>query len=118
MTKQFFKDAFIWGFVLWLIGYILGMVLFMAVPPSLIGWVITPFGILMTLWVLFKKVNANTFPYYVGIALSWTIIAIACDYLFLVMVFKPTDGYYKLDVYVYYTLTVLLPLIVGWKKAR
>jgi hypothetical protein len=27
MEKQFYKDAFVWGFVLWLIGYLLGMIL-------------------------------------------------------------------------------------------
>lgn len=116
MTKQFFKDGFVWGFVLWLIGYILGIVLFMVVPPSLIGWIITPFGILMTLWVLIKKVKVNSFSYYGWLALTWTLIAIVCDYFFLVKLFKPEDGYYKLVVYLYYALTLLLPLIVGWKK--
>lgn len=33
-----------WGFVLWLIGYALGIMLFAFVRPSLIGWIITPFG--------------------------------------------------------------------------
>jgi hypothetical protein len=31
--------------------------------------------------------------------------------------FKPADGYYKLDVYLYYILTFALPLIVGWRKS-
>jgi len=44
------------------------------------------------------------------------LIAVIFDYLFLVKMFKPTDGYYKLDVYLYYILTFLLPLIVGWRK--
>lgn len=42
MTKQFYKDAFGWGFVLWLIDYVLGIILFMAVPVDLIGWIVTP----------------------------------------------------------------------------
>ena len=45
------------------------------------------------------------------------LIAIVCDYFFLVKVFNAADGYYKLDVYLYYTLTFALPLFTGWKKA-
>jgi len=118
MTKQFFKDAFIWGFVLWLIGYALGIVLFPVVPNSLLGWVIMPIGIMITLWVLFKKVKAKTLQDYLLIACVWTLIAVICDYFLLVKVFKPADGYYKLDVYLYYVITFVLPLLVGWKKIK
>lgn len=117
MTKQLLKDAFLWGFIIWLIGYVLGIVLFAIVSPSLIGWVIMPIGILITLWVLLKKVRGNSFQYYVLIAVVWMLIALLCDYIFLVKVFKPADGYYKLDVYLYYILTFTLPLLVGWKKS-
>lgn len=55
MDKQLLKDALGWGFVLWLIGYALGFVVFFIVPPSVIGWVIMPIGIIITLWVLLKK---------------------------------------------------------------
>ena len=55
MNKQLLKNSLVWGFVIWLIGWILGIVLFAVVPPSMIGWVITPIGIMITLWVLFKK---------------------------------------------------------------
>ncbi len=57
MNKQLAKDSLGWGFVLWLIGYILGIVLFFALPPSLIGWAILPIGVMITFWVLFKKVG-------------------------------------------------------------
>jgi len=40
--KPFLKDALGWGFALWLIGCALGVALFLVVPPSLIGWLITP----------------------------------------------------------------------------
>jgi len=118
MDKQFYKDVLGWGFLLWLIGYLLGFALFAFVPVSLIGWIITPIGILITLWVLLKKVKSESFQYYIFIAVGWTVIAIAFDYLFLVTLLKPADGYYKLDVYLYYALTFLLPLIVGWWKLR
>jgi hypothetical protein len=116
MNKQFFKDTIGWGFLLWLIGYILGIVLFMVAPPSMIGWIIMPIGMVITLWVLFKKIKKNTFQYYLILAIIWTFIAIVFDYFFLVKLFKPADNYYKVDVYLYYTLTFVLPLIIGSKK--
>ena len=81
MTKQFYKDAFGWGFLLWLIGYALGIVLFKAVPQNLLGWVIMPIGIIITLWVLFRKVKADSFQYYALLAVVWVLIAIVFDYL-------------------------------------
>lgn len=118
MTKQFYKDAFGWGFLLWLIGYALGIALFAVVPQNLLGWVIMPIGIIITLWVLFKKVKADSFQYYALLAVVWVLIAIVFDYFFLVKMFNPADGYYKLDVYLYYALTIMLPLIVGWRKKK
>jgi len=118
MTKQFTKDAFGWGFILWLIGYALGILLFTVVPLSLVGWIIMPIGTIITIWVLVKKVKADSFQYYALLAVIWTLIAVVFDYFFLVKAFKPADGYYKLDVYLYYTLTFVLPLIVGWRKKK
>lgn len=117
MTIQHLKDGLGWGFLLWLVGYVLGIILFMVVPVSMVGWVITPFGIAMTLWVLFKKTKGSSLQHYLLIAFIWTLIAIIFDYFFLVKLFKPADGYYKLDVYLYYLLTFLLPLIVGYRKS-
>lgn len=111
MTRQFFKEAFIWGFVLWLVGYILGIVLFPLVPNSMLGWVIMPMGTILSLTILLKIVRSKTFEQYVLLGIIWTLIAVVCDYLFLVMVFKPVDGYYKLDVYIYYLLTFTLPML-------
>ena len=116
MNKQFLKDAFGWGFILWIIGYALGFVLFAVVPIWMIGWVIMPIGIAITLLVLLKKIKGEGFLYYLKLAVVWTLIAIVFDYFFLVKALNPADGYYKLDVYLYYTLTFLLPLVVGWKK--
>jgi hypothetical protein len=116
LNKQFYKDALGWGTVLWLIGYALGIVLFASVPLSMIGWIILPIGTIITLWVLFRKVKSEAFQYYLLLAVSWTLIAAAFDYFFLVKAFKPADGYYKLDVYLYYILTFVLPLFVGWRK--
>ena len=117
-TKQSLKDSLGWGFILWLIGYGLGIILFPIVPIPLIGWIIMPVGVAITLWVLFKKVKGDSFQYFALLAVVWVLIAIVFDYFFLVKVFQPEDGYYKLDVYLYYALTFILPLVVGWYKKR
>jgi hypothetical protein len=116
MNKQLLKDSLGWGFVLWLIGYILGIVLFFVLPPWLIGWVIMPIGVVITLWVLLKQVTANLFQHYMVLAVIWTVLAVVLDYLFIVEAFGPADGYYKLDVYLYYALTFVMPLVAGWWK--
>jgi hypothetical protein len=118
MAKQFLKDAFLWGFILWLIGYALGMLFFAFVPSYLLGWIIMPIGTIVTLWVLFKKVKGNSFKYYFGLAVAWVLIAIIFDYFFLVKALKPADGYYKLDVYLYYILTFVLPLLTFKIKGK
>lgn len=118
MKNIAFKNTFGWGFFLWFVGYALGIVLFMVAPPALIGWILTPIGTVITLWVLVKKIRVASLREAIPLSLSWTVIAVVCDYLFLVLVFKPADGYYKLDVYVYYALTFLLPLIVGFIRSR
>ena len=116
MNRQLLKDTIGWGFLLWFFGYALGIILFMVVPPSILGWIIMPIGTAVTLWVLMKRISGNSFRYFLLLSVAWTCIAIVFDYYFLVKVFKPADGYYKLDVYIYYVLTFLLPLFVGWRK--
>lgn len=118
MNTSLVKNVLGWGFILWLIGYALGFVFFAFVPASLIGWVIMPIGILITSWVLLKRIKTESFQYYVFVAIGWTVIAIVFDYLFLVRLLKPADGYYKLDVYLYYVLTFILPWAIGWYKTR
>ena len=118
MARQLAKDALGWGVGLWFIGYVLGIILFMLVPASMLGWVIMPMGIALTLWVLFKKIKADSFRYYLWLSISWTLIAIIYDYLLLVKIFKPADLYYKADVYAYYGLTFLLPLVAGWHNKK
>lgn len=118
MGKQFYKDALGWGFALWLIGYALGVMLFAVVPLPMIGWIILPIGTIITLWVLFSRAKSHVLQYYFFLAVSWTLTAVVLDYIFIVKLFNPTDGYYKLDVYLYYILTFALPLIVGWRKQK
>jgi hypothetical protein len=116
MNRHLLKDALGWGFVLWFIGYVLGILLFALLPTPVLGWIILPIGVVITLWVLLKRVNNESLQYYAIIAIAWAAIAIIFDYIFIVKAFKPADGYYKADVYIYYALTFVLPLLVGWRK--
>ena len=118
MRSRLLKDAGGWGALLWLVGYVLGLVLFAFVPPGLIGWIMTPFGAAMTVWVAFRKVTGDSRRYFVLVGLVWMAIAVVGDYLFIVKAFAPPDGYYKLDVYVYYALTFVIPLAAGWRTPR
>lgn len=116
MNGRLVKDGLGWGFALWLIGYALSMMLFAFVPPSLLGWIITPIGTVLALWVAFRKVKGDSLSHYVLVALVWVTIAVVGDYLFIVKAFKPADGYYKPDVYLYYALTMAIPLLAGWRR--
>lgn len=115
--KKLALQTFGWGFVLWLIGYVLGIALFFAVPPTMIGWVIMPIGAAITIWVLVKKIERESMFCYFMLGLIWTVMAVALDYLLIVKAFN-SAGYYKPDVFVYYALTFLLPVAVGWLKLK
>jgi hypothetical protein len=109
-------DALGLGFGIWLMGYIAGMVLFFLVPADLIGWILfvvfTPIALYIA-YLRFGKRSEET-AYYLMIAAAWTLIAIVLDYLFIVVALN-SKGYYKLDVFVYYATTFLVPLLIGWK---
>lgn len=117
-VPQVLVDMLGWGIALWLVGYALGIALFLELPAPAIGWAIMPVGIAFTLWVLIARVKSTRLSYYVALATAWTAVALVGDYLFIVKAFARPDGYYKLDVYVYYALTFVLPLAVGQLKAR
>lgn len=87
----------------------------MFIPKPLIGWAIMPFGILITLWILFRRIKPVTIGYYLILAFCWTTIAIIFDYAFIVKLLNSSE-YYKSDVYIYYLLTFILPLTAGILK--
>ncbi len=116
MNKKLLKDALLWGFLLWLFGYVLGFVFFAFVPNWLLGWAIMPFGLVFTIWVLLKKISSESLRDHLILSITWTFIAIILDYFFLVKLLNPADGYYKLDVYLYYTITFLSPILAFWYK--
>jgi hypothetical protein len=103
-----------WGLILWLTGYALAMVLFAFVPVAVIGWLVSIPLIPFTVLVAYKRLHKVSAPpvYYLLVAAAWLTMALILDYLFIVTAFK-VEGYYDLDVGIYYVLTFFLPLIIG-----
>ncbi|NTU46510.1 hypothetical protein HGA88_02695 [Candidatus Roizmanbacteria bacterium] len=112
------KNTLLWGVVLWFIGYVAGMVLFFIVPKDLIGIVITPFATLVTMWVLLDKIKRPELKCYFGLGFVWSVMAILLDYIFIVTLLKTGTAYYKPDVFLYYALTLALPIAVGYWKYK
>jgi hypothetical protein len=115
-AKQKITTTLLWGFGLWLLGYIAGMVLFFMVPKELIGWIITPFACAITILVLVKKIKCPKMMCYFRLGLIWMFMAIVLDYVFLIKMLNTGTAYYKADVYLYYILTLTLPIAVGYWK--
>lgn len=116
--KQILLNTLFWGFLLWLFGYVLGIIFFAFVPQEQIGLYVMPLGALCTLWVLFKKIKREEFMCYIGLGAIWMITAVVLDYLCIVILFQSAN-YYRLDIYIYYVLTLIVPIAVGWyKKSR
>lgn len=117
--KDRIKSMLFWGFTLWLVGYVAGIVLFFVAPKEYIGWIIAPFATVFTIWVLMKKIKRPELMCYFGTGMIWTMMAVALDFVFIVTLFKAGSSYYEPDVLLYYVLTFSLPLIVGyWKFKR
>jgi len=116
MNKQLLKDSFGWGIILWLIGYVLGIILIFIFPSEIIGWILMPIGIVITLFVL-SRIKSKDIKYYLILSIVWTAIAVIFDYFFIVKAFN-SNTYYKLDVYLYYIFTFTLPIIVSFFKRK
>lgn len=119
MLKKRFMDTIGWGFILWLIGYGLGMVFFVLVPPYMIGWFVLPVMTPITVYVALKRLKNSSEPvlYYLTVAITWVLIATVFDYLFIVKAFN-AQNYYDFDVFIYYILAFLIPLFIGLKYGR
>ena len=116
--KDKLSSSLVWGFILWLIGYLAGILLFFVVPKEYIGLIITPFATLITIYVLLKKIKRTELMCYFGAGVVWALMAIFLDYIFIVKMLGAGMQYYKTDVFVYYGLTFILPLIVGYWKFK
>ncbi|NVN86505.1 MAG: hypothetical protein HXX15_10500 [Rhodopseudomonas sp.] len=109
-TKFLIRDVLVWGLLLWLVGYLLGFAFYALVPVALIGWYVMPFGIATTCLVLWRWVRVSRWRDALLLGIGWSVIAVVCDYAFIVKLLAPPDGYYKLDVYLYYLLMLALPM--------
>ncbi|MEM3160035.1 MAG: hypothetical protein QXJ74_04550 [Nitrososphaera sp.] len=106
------------GAALWAMGYALGMILFAFVPVAMIGLIVLPIMAPVTVYVAFSRLKTGApVSYVLLVASTWTAIAVAFDYAFLVSAFSAQD-YYDLDVLVYYALTFLIPAAVGARYRR
>jgi hypothetical protein len=119
MPSRVLRDGLGFGFALWLIGYALGFLFFALVPPAAIGWYVMPIGIVIAVIVLRRWIRLDTMNDALRIGVVWTLVAIVCDYVFLVRLLHPAGGYYKFDVYLYYLVTLVLPVAVrAWSAGK
>jgi hypothetical protein len=113
--KEWIKDTAGIGTGLWLIGYLASLVLFFSPYAGIMGWILlvmlTPVTIAVT-WRWFRKRKGLSLEYYAKVGIAWVLIAIVFDYLFIVQLFQA--NYYGPDVFVYYALTFLIPVGVGF----
>ena len=119
LAKTTLVDAPLLGIFVWFIGYLAGIVLYFFLSPDILGWVLfavfTPIVILLC-YMRFGK-REESISYYAFVAAVWLIVAVVFDYFFLVKLLNP-PVYYKLDVYIYYASTFLIPFLVGVKFGR
>lgn len=112
--KQLIKDTAGLGAALWLIGYLASLVLFFSPCAGVMGWILIAFFTPVTIvivWWWFRKRERLPVQYYASVGVAWMLIAIVLDYLFIVLLFNA--HYYGIDVFVYYTVTFLIPVGVG-----
>jgi hypothetical protein len=121
MEKGFVKsrliDIFVFGILIWLMGYIASILLYPFVPNNVLGWVLciifTPITFIIA-YFRFRNRKLGLFCYFMT-GVFWAVIATVFDYFFIVKLFNSVD-YYKPDVFVYYAITFLIPLIIGLGK--
>lgn len=112
--KQWIKDTAGLGTALWLMGYLASLVLFFSPYAGIMGWILlvifTPVT-LVIVWWWFSRRELLPLQYYVKVGVAWVLIAVVLDYLFIVLMFQA--AYYGTDVFLYYTVTFLIPVGVG-----
>ena len=123
MDKKFIRtkliDIFVFGILIWFIGYVASIVLYPFIPSNLLGWILCIIFTPITFLIAYFRFKERKQPMkcYIGVAVFWTVIAVIFDYLFIVRLFHAVD-YYKADVFVYYSVTFLIPIIIGLSKKR
>jgi hypothetical protein len=112
------KDTAGLGILLWLIGYIASLLLFMSPLAGIMGWILIAVFTPVSVLIVWRWFTGRDLPlaYYAGLGIAWTAIAVVFDYLFIVLLFSAT--YYGPDVFVYYAITFLIPVGIGFWKQR
>ncbi len=67
-----------WGFWLWLLGYVLGILFFAFVPVAYIGLAVTPFLLAAAIWACIRqfKGKGDNVLYLLAIGIAWLLIAL------------------------------------------
>ena len=76
---------------------------------SLFGWFVTPFGPSAACRVLWKKFRPASLAQAATIGADGAVMAVALDYVFLVKLLNPPDGYSERHAYQDYALTLVRP---------
>ena len=104
------------GVCLWLIGYVASLALFFTPLKGVMGWVLFVILTPVTAYIAYRvfRNRKKELTYYAIVAVSWLAVAIVLDYIFIVTLYSKPN-YYAPDVFAYYAVTFLLPLLVGGK---
>ena len=118
--EQILRDTLGMGGLLWLAGYLASMAVYFswldyAVWGRVVLVLYIPFAIGITAWY-FAGRNLS-FWYYSAVGIAWCLAAIVLDYPFIVLRFG-AFRYYTPDVYLYYALMFLIPVMIGMFYCR
>jgi hypothetical protein len=113
--EQLLRDTLGMGALLWLAGYLASMAVYFS-PLSYAVWgrVVLILYIPAAAWAAWRYFTGRnlSLPYYAGVGIAWSLIAVALDYPLIVLRFGAWE-YYTPDVYLYYAGMVLIPVGVG-----
>jgi len=111
--RTLLKDTAGLGVLLWLLGYIASLLLFVSPFARIMGWILIAVFTSVSVIIVWRWFTGRDLPlaYYAGLGIAWTVIAVVFDYLFIVLLFSAT--YYGPDVFVYYAITFLIPVCIG-----
>lgn len=113
--EQAIKDTLGMGVLLWLGGYLASMaVYFSPLDYTLFGRVVLVLYIPCVIQVTAWYFSGRDLPlwYYAATGIAWSLAAVVLDYPFIVLRFG-AYGYYTPDVYLYYAIMFLVPVMIG-----
>lgn len=115
MKKYALVDTLIYGLVIWLVGFVLGMVLFPFVEISVMGWILMPVTLIVALLLslrIRRKRSAGAVSYFIGVGLSWVALSLILDYAILVKGYD-AENFYDVDIIIYYVGVLLIPILAS-----